>query len=70
MIRKRKKFKKFNLDDQKDLSEYEALVNNRFVTITDRDKIIETIKFYNDQGVLTRSEDQVHYLIHWEEKVL
>ena len=70
MIRKKRHFRNFNLDDAADVNDYQDLLNNKLCTITEKEKVVETIKFYSDQGVLTRSEDEIHFLVHWEEKLI
>lgn len=70
MKRVRKRFKKFDLEDATHVQEYEELLENILVKITEREKVIETEKSYSEEGVLKSSIDHICYLVHWEEQVI
>jgi hypothetical protein len=68
--RRRKFFRKFDTSDEAQLKDYQDLVDNVMARITDREKVIETTKYYSEEGHLTSTVDRLCFIVHWEEDVI
>ena len=70
MIKTQRRFKRFRLDNPKDIEEYESILNDSLCTIIGRETQIEKVKTFNDEGKLAEMSELTTYLVHWEEQVL
>ncbi len=70
MIRTKKKFAKFRLDNEEHIKRYQDLLDDPMIEITEREIEKEKLNEYNDRGQLTRSIERLYYLIHWSEKLV
>lgn len=64
-----RRFKKFNLYDPEDEREYNELLNDPLVNVTERELIDEKTIHSDGEGG-SRTEIRPIYLVHWEEQVL
>ena len=70
MIKIKRRFKRFRLDNEKDVAEYEDVLNDSLCTVTNRETQIEKVKTFSDEGKLAEVTEMSTYLVHWEERVL
>ena len=70
MQKTRKRFKKFRVDRDKDITEYENILNDPLCMITSNTEAKETVKTFNDEGRMESMEDFTYFLVHWTEKIL
>lgn len=70
MIKTRRRFKRFRVDDNLDVQEYEDILNDSLCTITSREVQIEKNKIFDDEGKLSQMTETTTYLVHWEEQIL
>lgn len=70
MIKIKRRFKRFRLDDPQEVLEYEEVLNDSLCTVTNRELQIEKTKTFNDEGKLENMQETSTYLVHWEEQVL
>ena len=70
MIRTQRRFKRFRLDIEDEVKEYEGILNNSLCTVTNREVQSEEVKTFNDQGRLSEVTKFTTYLVHWEEQIL
>lgn len=60
--------RKFDIDDQEDMTEYDDIMNDPLCTILIREKIKETETTY--EGESQTKTDSWFYLVTWEERRL
>jgi uncharacterized membrane protein len=70
VIRTKKKFGKFRMDSPDHIAQYNALLDNPLVDVTERETEIEKLNEYNDRGQLSRSVERLYFLVHWTEKII
>jgi hypothetical protein len=64
-------FKKFNIDNSEDVSEYEEILNDPLCTIiTERIEKVREETYDGDTGMRTSSKEELWKLVTWDEKIL
>jgi len=64
MIKIKRRFKRFRVDDPVDVNEYEEILNDSLCSITNREVQIEKNKTFNDEGKLESMSEITTYLVH------
>ena len=60
----------FDMDEPGDIAEYEVILNDPLCSVTFTHFEVLTEKFFNEDGMMTRSEDRLRRLVEWDQKVL
>lgn len=69
MKRTKRKFQRFYIDNEVDMDEYKALIDDPLVNITSREMLDEKTITSDNEGN-SRTEIRPTYLVHWEEQVI
>jgi len=67
----KRRFKKFDTDNHKDIEEYEELLNDPFCTIiTERIEKVREETYSEDTGRICKSQETIWKMVTWDEKIL
>ena len=70
MVKIKRRFRKFRIDQNDDLEDYNSILNDPLCNITGVVTEKEKVQEYNDRGNLIRQQDIIYFLVHWEERIL
>ncbi len=70
MYNTKHKTKKFNTDDEADLTEYDKILNDPLCTILSEKKEKLKLEEYDNEGNMIHMEEKIILVVTWDQKVL